>query len=206
MLGLFSQRSEDNWRNTALQAAAVTADDNMTATEVKAYGTVQLDENAPDFIGCIDKTNNTGELSAVPHAIYRVYRWRQHNRAGLNLRRKDWVHVIMVYDSECARVNSDAAVTDPLPHKNTTVTRMIRRLIAEMPKFHIRIHWVKVRGHSDQHGNDKADEAATWGQNGGGRNVENMRECMEWLETSTRAEQEEEEAVTHAGPDASCDC
>ena len=55
-------------------------------------------------------------------------------------------------------------------------------------------------GHSDQHGNDKADEAATWGQNGGGRNVENMRECMEWLETSTRAEEEEEEeeAVTQA--------
>jgi hypothetical protein len=66
----------------------------------------------------------------------------------------------MVYDSECARTNSDAAVTDPLPDANTTVVRMIRRLIAEMPNHRIRVHWVKVRGHSDHKGNDAADKAA----------------------------------------------
>ena len=49
-------------------------------------------------------------------------------------------------------------------------------------------------GHSGQEGNDNADKAATWGQNDGGRNVENMRECMEWLEASTRAEQEDADA------------
>ena len=77
----------------------------------------------------------------------------------------------MVYDSECARVNSDASVTDPLPDSNTTVVRMIRRLIAEMPSYHIRVHWVKVRGHSNEHGNDAADKAATWGQNGGRQRI-----------------------------------
>lgn len=45
---------------------------------------------------------------------------------------------------------------------------------------------MKVRGHSNQQGNDAADKAATWGQNGGSKNVENMKECMEWLEMSTR--------------------
>ena len=79
--------------------------DDLTATNVTAYGPVQLDMSQNDFIGCIDKTNNTGELSAVPHAIYRVYRWRQHNKKRLNLRHKDWTHVVMVYDSICARVN-----------------------------------------------------------------------------------------------------
>ena len=181
-----------NWRATALQAQAVTQDDDLTVTDVKAYGVVQLDMSAPDFIGCINKTNNTGELSAVPHAIHRVYRWRQHNRRRLNLRSTDWTHVIMVYDSECARTNSDATVTDPLPDANTTVVRMIRRLIAEMPNYRIRVHWVKVRGHSDHKGNDAADKAATWGQNGGSKNVENMMECMEWLKELTREEQEEE--------------
>ncbi len=100
----------------------------------------------------------------------------------------------MVYDSICARVNSEAKETDPLPHRNTTVVRMIRRLIAEVSKYHIRIHWVKVRGHSNQEGNDKADKAATWGQRGGRKNVENMVECMEWLEASTRNTQEDAEA------------
>ena len=35
-------------------------------------------------------------------------------------------------------------------------------------------------------GNDSADKAATWGQNGGSKNVENLRECMEWLLASTQ--------------------
>ena len=181
-----------------MRADATADTDDLTATNVTAYGPVQLDMSQNDFIGCIDKTNNTGELSAVPHAIYRVYRWRQHNKRRLNLRHQDWTHVIMVYDSTCARVNSEAKETDPLPHRNTTVVKMIRRLITEVSKYRIRIHWVKVRGHSNQDGNDKADKAATWGQNGGSKNVENMVECMEWLEASTRNAQEDAEASSSA--------
>ena len=64
-----------------------------------------------------------------------------------------------------------------------------------MPSYHIRVHWVKVRGHSNHQGNDAADKAATWGQNGGSRNVENTQECMEWLEMSTREEQEEDDRM-----------
>ena len=51
---------------------------------------------------------------------------------------------------------------------------------------------MQVRGHSDHKGNDAADKAATWGQNGGSKNVENMTECMEWLKELTREEQEED--------------
>ena len=32
----------------------------------------------------------------------------------------------------------------------------------------------------------RADKAATWGQNGGSKNVENLQECMEWLLASTQ--------------------
>ena len=50
------------------------------------------------------------------------------------------------------------------------------------------MHWVKVRGHSKNVGNDAADKAATWGQNGGSKNVENLQECMEWLLASTQTQ------------------
>lgn len=189
-----------NWKDKAMRADATADPDDLTATNVIAYGPVQLDMTREDFIGCIDRTNNTGELSAVPHAIYRVYRWRQKSKRQLNLRPQDKIHVIMVYDSMCARINCEAKEADPLPDRNTTVVRMIRRLITEVSKYHIRIHWVKVRGHSNQEGNDKADKAATWGQNGGGKNVENMVECMEWLEASTRIAQEDAKATKKKDP------
>ena len=164
----------------------------MDVTEVQAYGTVQLDMDAEDYIGCVDKTNNTAELSAVPHALRRVYRWSQQNKRSLNLRSRVWTYVIMVYDSEYTRMECDAAETDPLPQKNRTTIRMIRRLLAELKVYHICVHWVKVRGHSNQHGNDKADKSATWGQNGGRKNAENMTECMEWLKASTQVKEEDE--------------
>ena len=63
---------------------------------------------------------------------------------------------------------------------------MVRRLMQEARDEGIKIHWVKVRGHSGNTGNDSADKAATWGQNGGSKNVENLRECMEWLLASTQ--------------------
>ena len=71
-----------------------------------------------------------------------------------------------------------------------------------MTKCNIRVHWVKVRGHSDQHGNNKADDSATWGQNGGRKNVEDMERCMEWLEGSTEtadAQAAEAERELNAG-------
>ena len=66
------------------------------------------------------------------------------------------------------------------------MVRMVRRLMAEAAAEGIMIHWVKVRGHSENVGNDSADKAATWGQNGGTQNAENLRECMDWLLASTQ--------------------
>ena len=66
------------------------------------------------------------------------------------------------------------------------MVRMVRRLMQEAREEGIQIHWVKVRGHSGNKGNDAADKAAAWGQNGGSKNVENLRECMEWLLASTQ--------------------
>ena len=44
---------------------------------VKAYGPVQLDAEAYTYIGCLVRSNNTAELSAVPHAVAHVLKWRR---------------------------------------------------------------------------------------------------------------------------------
>eukprot|EP01043_Picozoa_sp_COSAG02_P073012 COSAG02_NODE_14013_length_1321_cov_41.096563_1_plen_127_part_00 len=94
----------------------------------------------------------------------------------------------MVYDSEYTHQNAMASIHEDLPEKNTTMVRMVRRLTQEATKEGIQMHWVKVRGHSKNVGNDAADKAATWGQNGGSKNVENLQECMEWLLASTQTQ------------------
>ena len=168
----------------------------------RAYANVQTDPDEADFCGAIASTNNTGELSAIPHAIYRVMRWKRVNRRRLNLRSHDRVHVIMVYDSEYAHHNATASIHEDLPEKNTTMVRMVRRLMKEAATEGIQMHWVKVRGHSRNVGNDAADKAATWGQNGGSKNVENLQECMEWLLASTQVQAEDD---AHANADVDAD-
>jgi ribonuclease HI len=42
----------------------------------KAYGPVQLDMDAYSYLGCVTLSNNTAELSAVPHAMAFVLNWR----------------------------------------------------------------------------------------------------------------------------------
>ena len=106
-------------------------------------------------------------------------------------------------------MNSRSAAITPgihedLPDKNTTMVRMVRRLTQEATKEGIQMHWVKVRGHSKNVGNDAADTAATWGQNGGSKNVENLQECMEWLLASTQT-QATDDADADADDDADAD-
>ena len=49
---------------------------------------------------------------------------------------------------------------------NTTVIDICRRLLADADLANIHVTWVKVRGHSENRGNDRADAAATQGMNG----------------------------------------
>ena len=43
---------------------------------------------------------------------------------------------------------------------------LCRRLLQEAVDRGVKVTWVKVRGHSEEEGNDRADRAATVGQNG----------------------------------------
>eukprot|EP01043_Picozoa_sp_COSAG02_P077945 COSAG02_NODE_17313_length_1012_cov_91.611172_2_plen_114_part_00 len=46
------------------------------------------------------------------------------------------------------------------------------------------LSWIFCRGF----GVSVLRKAATWGQNGGSKNVENLQECMEWLLASTQTQ------------------
>jgi ribonuclease HI len=114
----------------------------------RAYGPVQLDETATDFAGCLKHSNNTAELSAVPHAMADLLIWRKRMEQRGKLPRRTVVDAVMVYDSEYTRQSTGAAVAALAPRHNQTAVEVGRRLVHEARSSRIRVHWVKVKGHS----------------------------------------------------------
>ena len=140
-------------------------------------GPVTTDPTDHDYVGCMAYTNNTGEMSAIPHVmahvIDRVKEQRERQEAEwkaqkLMTTRREYT-VILVYDSQYVRDMCDVADTHPLPTTNRTVIAVARQMIKAAKLQGIRVRWVKVRGHSGDRGNDKADEAATIGMKNGTR-------------------------------------
>ena len=52
------------------------------------------------------------------------------------------------------------------PNTNTNVVQWARGLLAEVEKSRT-VHWVHVKGHSGDGGNDRADELVQWGKEDG---------------------------------------
>ena len=90
------------------------------------------------------------------------------NHYHLRATRREYT-VILVYDSQYVRDMCDVEDAHPLPVTNRTVTAVARQMIKAAKQQGIRVRWVKVRGHSGDRGNDKADEAATIGMKNGTR-------------------------------------
>ena len=106
---------------------------------------------AHTFVGCLLLSNNTAELSAVPHAMADMIVWKhKRTQAGTAPRPHDSVGVIMVYDSQYTK---DMCTTSKPPTqgrqiKNATAIATCRRLLQAATDRRFIVRWVKVKGHS----------------------------------------------------------
>ena len=113
-----------------------------------------------------------------------MLQWRRGaGRRHWGMRRAETLGVIMVYDSQytCDQCTAPRPPGHARRVKNATVIAVCRRMLQAVTDRRVVTRWVKVKGHSGHEGNNAADDVATWGQNGGSKNVENMTECMDWL-------------------------
>ena len=140
------------------------------------HGPVIIDTAAAAFSGCIARTNNTAELSAVPQMLARACRYQRDKRDSARRGRQPPpppLTLIFCYDSQYTHDTGVADAASPLPRRNCTIVALCRRLLADAAQLGIAVAWVKVRGHSTANpadmtvvGNNRADKAADRGQEG----------------------------------------
>ena len=137
--------------------------------------------SVPEF----SMSNNTAELSAVPHIMAAVLTWKTRNMIpnGLQLRAGDENGVVMVYDSQytCDQCTAPRPPGHARRVKNATVIAVCRRMLQAVTDRQVVTRWVKVKGHSGHEGNNAADDRATWAQNGGAKNESNISNIMAYL-------------------------
>ena len=96
------------------------------------------------------------------------------------LREAETLGVIMAYDSQYTKDQciAQAQRSNARAPKNATVIAVCRRLIRAAEAAGTELHWVKVKGHSGDEGNDAADTRANWAQNGGAKNEQDVHVAM----------------------------
>ena len=162
-------------------------DSSVVLQTEKAYGPVQLDMDAHSYLGCVVLSNNTAELSAVPHAMAFVLNWRRVvGRRQYGLRVADMLGVIMVYDSQYTKDACTAPPHVPKPVKNRTAIVVCQRTLqaAADKRVLVQCKWVKVKGHSNEEGNDMADKLADYAQKGGAQNEQDIAMMMAGLQAT----------------------
>ena len=71
---------------------------------------------------------------------------------------------VMLYDSAYA---ANMATGRWKAASNVALVEWVRKLLAEVEESGRTVHWVHVKGHSADGGNDKADERVQWGKEAG---------------------------------------
>eukprot|EP01043_Picozoa_sp_COSAG02_P002940 COSAG02_NODE_69_length_42323_cov_23.507850_27_plen_139_part_00 len=128
------------------------------------------------------KVRPSRELSAVPHAMTLLMKWKRGvGRSRWGMRGTETLGAIMVYDSQYTKDTCTAPEHVPVPCTNHTVIVVCRRLIKAARDRRVQISWVKVKGHSKEEGNDAADKLAGYAQNGGAKNAQDVAMMMDLL-------------------------
>ena len=152
-----------------------------------------LDEEDATFCGAITLSNNTAELSALPHILVALLtRWRRamaraaHAAGTLSYDTRyanPTEHipvqtVVLAHDSQYVKDTCECRPGAPPAATNTTLVSLCQRLLREAADCGLKVEWVKVRGHSKAaaggatippasqatvDGNERADKAANEG-------------------------------------------
>ena len=126
-------------------------EDRDAKEEVCACGCVILDPSSPVFIGALEHTSSTGELSALTEALWWLLEEDKNPKSSVLLRP----------DSEYAMA---AATGDITPDKNVEMVRGLQRLYARLVvQRKGKVKWAHVRSHTDHMWNDRVDDLAEVG-------------------------------------------
>ncbi|CAE8679070.1 unnamed protein product [Polarella glacialis] len=120
---------------------------------VKLYGPVSLDEWDTIWLGARTHSNNTAELSAIGEACDWLLREEQNDGEG------NKAPATIYYDSTYA-ANMAQKLWEP--QDNIEIARQVAQLV-ELVKRERGLHFVWVKGHSGNPGNEWADELADRG-------------------------------------------
>ena len=127
----------------------VVQENNATVAEL--YGPVDVDEGSPYFLGAEVCSNNTAELTGMGEALIWL---RDHaTRPG---------PVALYYDSKYA---ANIAQRIHTAHKNVALATRVQGLLDAVNRSRP-VHFLKVKGHSGDPGNDRADELSKLGWDG----------------------------------------
>ena len=141
-------------REATTVASLFAGETAMTTTAVAdLWGRVELDEGSEFYHGCPRRTNNTAELSGVIQALLWL-RWCATDEAGA---------AIILCDS-CYAMD---AVEDRIETTaNVKLIELAKELLSAVQAVRT-VTFVHVLGHSDDPGNEQADELVQWGKQEG---------------------------------------
>ena len=131
---------------------AVNAEGDKEEVAAELWGPVETDPGSPWWCGAQRRTNNTGELIGIGQALIWLRDLDETDRPA-----------IMLYDSGYA---ANMVAGRWQPNTNVNVVQWARGLLAQVEQKR-KVHWVHVRGHSGDGGNDRADELVQWGKRRG---------------------------------------
>ena len=134
------------------QILAVNAEGETERVAAELWGPVVTDPGSSWWCGAQRGTNNTGELIGIGQALIWLRDLDKSSRPA-----------IMLYDSGYA---ANMVAGRWQPNSNQHLVQWARGLLAQVQETR-EVHWVHVKGHSGDGGNDRADELVQWGKEEG---------------------------------------
>ena len=153
-----AQKGQAGWgyvaRRTTRGNAQADADAEYRHADAltRETGRVVTNPSQPEYLGATKATNNTGELSAVHHALSRA--------AGLATSGEE---ILIMSDSQLAICTTTGAWA---PRTNRALIGRNRAALAKMKKNGFVVRFQHVRAHNGHKMNEEADELANQGAQG----------------------------------------